>query len=90
VTSGFTLTRLAQGPAEKVDGIRIRNFYGALTVEHRQANDPLKEAHALEHCEVLHGFEFRSPERQTIPTSYHNKDSGVGLVLKRLSEDTLN
>src|SRR5215469_223689 len=87
VTLGFTLIRLAQGPAEKVDG--IRNFYGALTVEHRQANDPLKEAYALEHGEVVHGFEFRSPERQTIPTSYYNEDSGVGLVLKRLSEDTL-
>lgn len=88
VMLGFTLTRLSHGPAGKVDG--IRNFYGALTVEHREANDPLKEAYVLEHGEVVHGFEFRSPERQTIPTSYFDKDSGVGLALKHLSDDPLS
>jgi hypothetical protein len=58
----------------------LRNFYGALTVTHRNPDDPLLESYALEHGEIMHGFEFRAPGRRLIPTAYFTPDSGLGLV----------
>ena len=80
---GITFIRLGKAPRGKVAA--VRNFYGALTVEHLNPSDPAREAYSLEHGEVVHGFEFRAPERQCIPTSYYSEDSGVGLVLANRS-----
>jgi spermidine synthase len=81
---GITLIRLGKAPPGKI--VSVRNFYGALTVDHRNPGDPVHEAYALEHGEIVHGFEFRSPERQSIPTSYFTTDSGVGLALANHSQ----
>ncbi len=59
----------------------VRNFYGALTVDIQNPADPDREAYALKHGEIVHGFEFRAPGKQLIPTSYFSEDSGLGLLL---------
>ena len=59
----------------------VRNFYGALTVDIQNPADPDRQAYALKHGEIVHGFEFRAPGKQLIPTSYFSEDSGLGLLL---------
>jgi spermidine synthase len=63
----------------------VRNFYGALTIEHKSPTDPGSEAYSLENGEVIHGFEFSAASRRFIPTAYYAADSGIGLVFAHLS-----
>jgi spermidine synthase len=58
--------------------LAVRNFYGTLTVRELQPGNPEWNAFGLNHGLVSHGFQFRSPSKSTIPTSYYGPDSGVG------------
>jgi hypothetical protein len=78
VMLGVTLFTLSKAPRGKVAA--ARNFYGALTVEHQHQGDPALDAYALEHGEVLHGFEFTAPDQRLVPTSYYAEKSGLGLT----------
>lgn len=77
VLSGMLIV-LGKAPSGNI--FSIRNFYGALTVEHLHSGDSQRETYALEHGGVVHGFEFHEPSRQVIPTSYYSRDSGLGMV----------
>ena len=61
----------------------VRNFYGALTVDHKNPSDPDWEAYSMRHGEILHGFEFRASAKHLIPTAYYTVDSGLGLLLTK-------
>lgn len=76
----FTGMLFILGKASRASIFSIRNFYGALTVEHLNPDDPQRETYALQHGGVVHGFEFHEPKRQRIPTSYYSTDSGLGLL----------
>jgi len=60
-----------------------RNFYGVLTVERLAAGIPDSERLDLRHGRIVHGFQYRSPEKRHAPTTYYTEDSGIGLVLRR-------
>ena len=38
-------------------------------------------AYQLTHGRTVHGFQFESPERRSLPTTYYAPTSGVGLAL---------
>ena len=76
---GATFTTLAKASLGQIAS--MRNFYGALTIDRQNPADPDRDAYALKHGEIVHGFEFRAPGRQLIPTSYFSEDSGLGLLL---------
>ena len=76
---GATLTTLAKASLGQIAS--VRDFYGALTIDRQNSGDPERDAYALKHGEIVHGFEFRAPGKQLIPTSYFSEDSGLGLLL---------
>ena len=59
-----------------------RNFYGVLTVERLGAGDPSEERLDLRHGRIVHGFQYWSPEKRRLPTSYYTEQSGIGLALE--------
>jgi hypothetical protein len=61
--------------------LAVRNFYGTLTVRELQLGDRDWNAYSLSHGIVPHGFQFRSPSKSLIPTSYYGVNSGVGQAL---------
>ena len=38
----------------------------------------------LRHGRIVHGFQFLSPEKRRLPTSYYTEDSGIGVALRVL------
>ncbi|MEO8495879.1 MAG: hypothetical protein ABI614_12460, partial [Planctomycetota bacterium] len=64
------------GSGDKEPTTSMRNFYGVLQV----AEAPMGTK--LIHGRILHGFQFRHPQLQHLPTTYYGEDSGVGLALK--------
>jgi hypothetical protein len=77
---GCVLFVVGKAPRDEI--VALRNFYGTLTVEHKNPNSPLLEAYALIGGEIMHGFEFRAPINRLTPTAYYARDSGVGLILR--------
>ena len=59
-----------------------RNFYGVLTVERLGAGDPSEERLDLRHGRIVHGFQYWSPEKRRLPTTYYTEESGIGLALQ--------
>jgi len=76
---GATLTTVAKATLGQIAS--VRNFYGALTIDHQFPNERDRDAYALKHGEIFHGFEFLAPQRHLVPTSYFSEDSGLGLLL---------
>ena len=76
---GATLTTVAKATLGQIAS--VRNFYGALTIDHQFPTERDREAYALKHGEIFHGFEFRIAQKHLIPTSYFSEDSGLGLLL---------
>ena len=58
-----------------------RNFYGVLTVEHLDRDDPAVERLSLRHGRIVHGFEYLAPEKKFEPTTYYGPQSGIGVAL---------
>lgn len=57
-----------------------RNFYGVLQVTESPWGTNLV------HGRILHGFQFRHPAFQKLPTTYYGEEAGVGLALTHLRE----
>ena len=69
-----------------------RNFYGVLTVETINAESPELCRLNLRHGRIIHGFQYQSPDKRRIATTYYGKASGIGLALlhhPRRAEGTL-
>ncbi|MBC8354241.1 MAG: fused MFS/spermidine synthase [Planctomycetes bacterium] len=64
------------------DGIvkSMRNFYGVLQISESPWGT------SLIHGRIIHGFQFRHPRLQKLPTTYYGEDSGVGLALKHFRD----
>jgi hypothetical protein len=58
-----------------------RNFYGVLTVEVYDQDVPDLYRWELRHGHIAHGFQFRTPEKRDMPTTYYGEGSGIGLAL---------
>ena len=50
----------------------------------RRSSPPTTTWHlrALTHGRIRHGFQYVSPTKKTIPTTYYNEESGVGLAVR--------
>jgi SAM-dependent methyltransferase len=59
-----------------------RNFYGVLRVQERHADNPARHCYRLMHGRIVHGSQFRSPEKRLIPTTYYGRQSAVGHLLR--------
>jgi SAM-dependent methyltransferase len=60
-----------------------RSFYGTLRVRDIGSGDAA--VRRLMHGVIMHGEQYRSPERRAEPTTYYGPSSGVGLTIKELS-----
>ncbi len=61
--------------------LRVRNFYGVMSVKERYPEKPEWRGLALYHGRTLHGFEHTLPAMRGRPTTYYTEDSGVGRAL---------
>jgi hypothetical protein len=57
-----------------------RNFYGVLTVERLDPDSPTDRL-TLRNGRIVHGFEYRAPDRRHWPTTYYARQSGIGVAL---------
>lgn len=60
-----------------------RNFYGVLRVTEEETENPLQQYRALMHGRIVHGLQFTAAEKQSLPTAYYGRESGVGRILSR-------
>ncbi len=58
-----------------------RNFYGVLTVERVNADDPDLERLDLRNGRIVHGFQYQNGDKRRSPTTYYTQESGIGLAL---------
>lgn len=80
---------LAENHINLVSGrpvISHRNFFGVLRVFETDADDPSQDAYVFQYGNIIHGMQFRLPQRKSIPTTYYGRNSGVALALKALQE----
>jgi len=70
--------------------VRVRNFYGVLTVKAMNEGQSDWAAYGLTHGLISHGFQFRSPTKSHIATSYFGPESGVGRAILLLRQEHLN
>jgi hypothetical protein len=59
-----------------------RNFYGVLTVERINEDDPELARLDLRHGRIVHGFQYESAEKRREPTTYYGEESGIGVLLR--------
>ena len=65
-----------------------RNFYGVLRVFERNKHDPANHAFEFRHGTTVHGLQYTDSARATLPTTYYNEQSGVGLALSHFSRQS--
>jgi hypothetical protein len=58
---------------------RTRNFYGALSVYQQWDSDMIRSNFTLAHGRIVHGIQIEQDRKS--PTTYYDKNSGVGLAL---------
>jgi hypothetical protein len=58
-----------------------RNFYGVLTVEEQNKEFPDLHLLRLRHGHIVHGYQYQSPEKRHLATSYYSDKSGIGLSI---------
>ena len=66
--------------------IRCRNFYGVLQVDLCEDEDTGRLGMALYHGQTQHGFQYMNKALRNEPTTYYDRESGVGLTLTRLAK----
>ena len=62
-----------------------RNFYGVLSVTEYGGADSEDLRRNLYNGRILHGVQFRQPDKRRIPTTYYTPESGVGLALVNMA-----
>jgi len=62
--------------------LRVRNFYGELTVKDSDPPTALNATRTLTHGTITHGNQFLNPAKRDLPTTYYGPDTGVGLAIR--------
>ena len=62
--------------------LRVRNFYGELTVKDSVPPTALNAVRTLTHGTITHGNQFLNPARRDFPTTYYGPDTGIGLAIR--------
>jgi SAM-dependent methyltransferase len=78
VASVFVQSR--RGDIYETAVLNYRNFFGVLTIWERDRDYPEHHRFVLQHGTTCHGFQFVSPEKHLLPTTYYGPESGVGLA----------
>ena len=60
---------------------QTRNFYGVLRVLEKAPSDPARHQLLHTHGRIVHGAQFRSPEKAHLPTEYYGEHGGIGQLL---------
>jgi hypothetical protein len=77
---GFAL--VSDAIAFRRGGVSIsRNFYGVLTVEELDEQNPELARLELRHGRIAHGFQYRASEKRALLTTYYGEESGVGRAI---------
>jgi len=87
LVSFFVVTSVGtQWVGDNKDSIHLksRNEYGTLTVK------DFENYRKLTNGEIEHGFQFKGPDWINHPTSYYGPDSGLGIAIDFLHEDSLS
>ncbi|MCB9936815.1 MAG: fused MFS/spermidine synthase [Planctomycetaceae bacterium] len=63
--------------------ISLRNFYGMLSVEEDDIDEPLLHIRELMNGRILHGSQFIDEDLSQTPTTYYDEESGIGVALRR-------
>ncbi len=64
--------------------VMTRNFYGTLRVKDIGADGEKDAVRRLMHGVIMHGEQFRDPERRREPTTYYGATSGIARAIKAL------
>jgi hypothetical protein len=64
-----------------------RNFYGTVAVYDVDQDDPAAHHYSLTHGVIVHGRQFRAPDKQDRPLAYYSENSGVGRALRFFADD---
>ncbi|MGA2116145.1 MAG: fused MFS/spermidine synthase [Bryobacteraceae bacterium] len=62
--------------------LRVRNFYGELTVKDSGPATDLDAVRSLTHGTINHGEQYLNPARRRLATTYYGKNTGIGVVLR--------
>jgi SAM-dependent methyltransferase len=63
--------------------ISLRNFYGMLSVDEDDPDEPLLHIRELMNGRILHGSQFVDEDLSQNPTTYYSEESGIGIALTR-------
>ncbi|PWU20671.1 MAG: hypothetical protein C5B50_03455 [Verrucomicrobia bacterium] len=64
--------------------LKVRNFYGVLTVFEQRKTEPQDHHFLLQHGRITHGLQFADKEMAKWATSYYGPESGIGLGINAL------
>jgi len=64
-----------------------RNFYGTVAVYDVDPADRAEHHYSLTHGVVVHGRQYRAPEKQALPLAYYSEASGVGRALRYFADE---
>jgi SAM-dependent methyltransferase len=62
--------------------LRVRNFYGELTVKDNGPATDLDATRSLTHGTITHGEQFLNPARRDLPTTYYGRNTGIGVAIR--------
>ncbi len=62
--------------------LKVRNFYGTLTIRDWFDEEANLQGRALYHGAILHGYQLVDGQKELQPTTYYTEKSGVGLAMK--------
>lgn len=65
---------------------RVRNFYGAVSVEDDWFDEAGAYYRRFHHGGIVHGVQLQSPEMRVEPLSYYGRETGIGRALLSLKD----
>jgi SAM-dependent methyltransferase len=70
--------------AQSMSGVRlrVRNFYGELTVKDSDPPTSIMAVRTLTHGTITHGDQFLNLAKRDLPTTYYGPATGVGLAIR--------
>ena len=70
--------------AQSMSGVRlrVRNFYGELTVKDSEPPTSIMAVRTLTHGTITHGDQFLNLAKRDLPTTYYGPATGVGLAIR--------
>ncbi|MFH0975269.1 MAG: hypothetical protein V1874_05740 [Spirochaetota bacterium] len=58
-----------------------RNFFGVLSIQEYNADDPSSHRLSMQHGRISHGIQYQAANRKKIVTTYYHRSSGIGRAI---------